>query len=80
MHLMAVRRLGDPGLSTPGSRIRFLREAHGLTQKALAAKAYTTQPAVSQWERDLWLPGKQAQVLLAEALNTTRHFLFGEPA
>lgn len=70
--------MSDQDLATPGQRLRFLRETHGLTQKALAAKVYTTQPAVSQWERDRWLPGKQAQVLLAEALNTTRSFLFDD--
>ena len=67
-------------LASPGARIRFLRQSHGLTQKGLAAKVFTTQPAVSQWEKDLWLPSKQAQVLIAEALNTTRDFLFGEDA
>jgi len=65
-------------LATPGARLRFLRQAHGLTQKALAAKVFTTQPAISQWENDLWLPSKQTQVLLAEALGTTRVFLFNE--
>lgn len=65
-------------LATPGARLKFLRKARGLTQKALASAVYTTQPAISQWEKDRWLPSKQTQVLLAEELNTTRAFLFGE--
>jgi transcriptional regulator with XRE-family HTH domain len=77
---MAEQRLyrGPDKLDTPGQRIRFLRHANGLSQEALASKVYATQPAVSQWESDQWMPTKQTQVLLAEALNTTRAFLFGE--
>lgn len=67
-------------LATPGKRMRFLRKARGMSQQTLAAKVYTSQPAISQWEKDLWLPSKQSQVLLAEALNTSRAFLFGESA
>lgn len=69
---------GPNRLESPGQRIRFLRLAHDLSQEALAARVYATQPAVSQWENDLWLPNKQTQVLLSEALGTTRSFLFGE--
>lgn len=47
-----------------------------MTQKVLAAQVYATQPAVSQWEKDLWLPSRATQRLIAEALNTTRAFLF----
>lgn len=75
---MSVQPLSTSELGTPGARIRFLRLALGLTQKVLAAKVYSTQPAISQWESDLWLPSRQTQVLLAEALNTSRSFLFGE--
>lgn len=67
-------------LDTPGQRIRFLRTRLGMSQEGLAGKVYVTQPAISQWENDIWLPGRQSQVLLAEALNTTRSFLFGEMA
>lgn len=65
-------------LGTPGSRIRFLREAKGMSQQTLAAAVFATQPAVSQWENDLWRPGRATQKLVAEALGTTRLFLFGE--
>lgn len=65
-------------LSTPGRRLRFLRKARGLTQVTLARKLHTSQPAISQWERDKWLPGLAMQRLLAEELGTTRLFLFDE--
>lgn len=65
-------------LTTPGARIRFLRTALGLKQSQLANKVFATQPSISQWENDLWVPHRATQVLLAEALNTTRLFLFGE--
>lgn len=65
-------------LDTPGKRIRFMRRARGWSQETLASKVYATQPAVSQWENDLWLPAMATQIILAEVLETTRHFLFGE--
>lgn len=65
-------------LATPGQRIKFLRKTLGLTQKGLAAKVHTVQPAISQWEHDKWVPTRPTQFLLADALNTTRTFLFGE--
>lgn len=70
--------MADAGLATPGQRIRFLRKALGLTQKGLAAKVHTVQPAISQWEHDKWVPTRPTQFLLADALNTTRRFLFGD--
>lgn len=65
-------------LQTPASRIRWLREAKGWSQETLASKVFVSQVAVSHWENGARLPTKQSQVLLAEALGTTRHFLFGE--
>jgi transcriptional regulator with XRE-family HTH domain len=67
-------------LETTGQRIRFLRTAKGWSQETLAAKVYVSQPAVSQWEQDEIVPARQSQHLLAEALSTTRMFLFGERA
>lgn len=66
----------DP--NTPGGRIRMLRQAKGLTQEALASKVFVTQSAVAQWETNRWVPSRQSQMLLASALDTNRHFLFGE--
>ena len=65
-------------LDTPGRRIRFMRQAKEWNQATLASKVGTSQPAISQWENDLWLPTKMFQTQLAEVLGTTRAFLFGE--
>lgn len=65
-------------LNTPGQRIKFMRKAKGWNQETLASKVYVSQPAVSQWESDGVVPARQSQMLLAEALGTTREFLFGE--
>lgn len=61
-----------------GKRISFARELLGLTQAALAAKVYVTQPAVSQWESGKTLPAKAMQHSLADALGTSRSILFRE--
>lgn len=73
----ATKRAFENALDTPGKRIRFLREAREMTQQTLASKCYTSQAAVSQWENDVWLPNIPRQILIAEALGSTRAFLFG---
>lgn len=67
-------------LSTPGKRLRFLRRSKGLTQETLGRKVHVTQAAVAQWERDARRPHPATQLLLADALDTNRSFLFGEAA
>jgi transcriptional regulator with XRE-family HTH domain len=67
-------------MTTPGKRMKFLRNAKGLTQETLARQVFVTQPAVAQWEADVCLPARPTQVLVAEALGTTRAFLFEEQA
>lgn len=67
-------------LSTPGKRIRFLRNSKEMTQETLARKVFVTQGAVAHWEADNTLPARPTQALLAEALGTTRAFLFEEQA
>lgn len=71
---------GANDLGTTGARIRFLRKAKGLSQQALARAVFASQPAVSMWENDTWTPSPQSQRLLAEALGSTRSFLFGDEA
>lgn len=66
------------GMDTPGARIRFLRLAKGWSQETLAAKVMVSQPAVAQWEADTYVPGRQSQALLADHLDVSRTFLFGE--
>ena len=61
-----------------GQRIRQFREAHDLTQQALAAKLYVSQPAVSAWERGTKTPTRAMQQRICDALSTTRGILFRE--
>lgn len=56
----------------------MMRISKELTQEALATQVFVTQSAVAQWETNRWLPSRHTQMLLAEKLGTTRHFLFGE--
>lgn len=68
-------------LRTPGQRIRFLRrEVMKITQEELAKRCHSSQSAVAHWEGDDYLPSRQSQHLLAEALSASRSFLFGEAA
>jgi transcriptional regulator with XRE-family HTH domain len=41
---------------TPGELLREVRRRHGLTQRQLAARARTSQAAISRIERDLVSP------------------------
>lgn len=61
-----------------GQRLALARELLGLTQAALAAKVYVTQPAVSQWEQGRTIPTRGTQHALADALCTSRSRLFRE--
>lgn len=65
-------------LQTPGARIRLLREAKGWSQEELAKHVYVTQVAISHWEQNSRRPSRGSQIRLAEALGTSRAFLFGE--
>lgn len=58
----------------------MLRKAKGWSQETLARKANTSQPAISQWEGNLWTPALGSQIALAEALGVNRSFLFGSEA
>jgi transcriptional regulator with XRE-family HTH domain len=51
---------------TPGSMLREARRRHGLTQRQLAARARTSQAAISRIERDLVSP---SVATLAELLD-----------
>src|SRR5262245_40675944 len=68
-------RLGWPAgravmdLKALGARLRSLREAAGLSQEALAARAGVSQRAVSSWELALREPGWLAVLALARALG-----------
>lgn len=57
-------------------RIRVLREARGMTQKALGASMNTAQNVISQWESEVALPRVRQLPLLAQVLNCSIDELF----
>lgn len=66
-------------LSSPGERMRWLRVGQDLTQETLAAKATVSQNAISQIERDVFVPRPVIRRLIAEALGV-HHDLIWRPA
>lgn len=64
--------------TTPGARIKALRKERGFTQVTFAAAVAVTQPAVSQWEQDNYLPAGPLRLVVAESLGTSVDYLFGE--
>lgn len=58
-----------------GARIRDRREAVGLTHKQVADKFGITQSAISQWESGATAPKPDQLPLLADALNTSIHYI-----
>lgn len=57
-------------------RIRVLREARGLTQKALGDSMKTAQNAISQWENEVSLPKARQLPMLAQVLGCSIDELF----
>ncbi len=54
-----------------GAFVAQLRKEQGLTQQALAEKLYTTNKAVSKWERGVTVPDVSMLIPLAEALDVS---------
>ena len=67
----------DSIAKTIGERIAALREADGITQTQLAARAGVSQGTVSQWERGARVPSGDAVVALARLFDTSADFLLG---
>ncbi len=63
---------------TIGKRIAYLRQQHGWTQQALAARLAISRVAVSHIEMDLTIPGERTLTLLAGLFKLTPHELVGE--
>lgn len=70
----------ESGLTRMGDRLRVLRQMQGLTQVALAAKVFVSQPTLSCWENGRFPPSRSHQFDIADALGTTRSMLFREIA
>lgn len=58
-------------------RIKELRKARGMNQKALAEAVGATQGAVSQWELGIAEPRGRQIARLAEALDVSADYLLG---
>ncbi len=57
------------GVAWSGERLREIREAVGLSQKALSVKAQCDQTAVSLWELEKRTPGAAELFRLSDALG-----------
>ncbi len=54
---------------TPGELLRAVRRRHGLTQQQLAARARTSQAAISRIERDLVSPSVATLATLLDLMG-----------
>lgn len=54
---------------TPGELLREVRRRHGLTQRQLAARARTSQAAISRIERDLVSPSVATLATLLDLMG-----------
>lgn len=59
------------------NRIKYYREKRGLTQRALAARAYCGVNSLGSWENGRNIPRVDTALCLARALNVTVDELFG---
>lgn len=65
----------NEAMETIGSRIKFAREAAGLTQQGLADDLSINRVNVSQWESDTTKPAIERIGVLAQMLNTDEIWL-----
>lgn len=59
------------------NRIKYYREKRGLTQRALAARAYCGVNSLCSWENGHRIPRVDTALCLARALGVTVDELFG---
>lgn len=59
------------------NRIKYYREKRGLTQRALAARAYCGVNSLGSWENGRKIPRVDTALCLARALGVTVDELFG---
>ena len=60
-----------------GSRLKYVREDHDLSQTELAENLGMTQKAVSSWENDRTYPRMQQLVEMCSIYNCTLEYLTG---
>lgn len=63
------REVGPRSLRGFGRRLRYYRELRGLSQRDLAKRIDTTQPAIVHWERGLAYPQLGLAVRLSRVLK-----------
>lgn len=80
--LNRVHRLVDmvENRRTIGGRIKRLRKARGMSQRALASRVKVDATAVAAWEADKYLPGSKNRLGLAHALGVDPATLFNDDA
>ena len=60
------------------NQIQYYRKKQGLTQLQLAERAYCSVTSISGWENERRIPGVDAALCLAHALNVQVEDLFGK--
>jgi transcriptional regulator with XRE-family HTH domain len=60
---------------SPGELLRAARARHGVTQKQLAARARTSQAAISRIERDLVSPSVDTLATLLDLMGEELHLV-----
>ncbi len=63
--------------TTFGERLKLLREAHNLTQKALADQLQTVRSTINKYEKNARKPEYDTLVKIADLFNTTTDYLLG---
>lgn len=73
-----TQRASNSNIMTRGERIKFLREAKGMSQGELAVKLGTLRQTIYKYEKNLItdIPPSKAEAL-AKALGTTPEFILG---
>lgn len=66
-----MENLIEQALSTPGGRIRFLRERKGMKQYELAARCDLSRASVSKIESDQKNPSMRSLLAIASALGAS---------
>lgn len=70
-----AKRTATAAKTILGTKLRELRESHGLTQDEVAAHVDKSQSAVSSWERDQSAPTSWQQKKLAVLFKVPLHDL-----
>lgn len=73
--MFAICKITYMNISTVGQRIRALRRSKKLTQKQLAKIAGVSSPAVTEWEKDSYLPKAASLDAIANEFNVSTEYI-----